>query len=162
MISWAGILGRVISARFLPFIALLVVSACSSSDASQDPTSSGPAPTARAPTAAPAMSETFARLPCRPATTIGQQGCAEAAVLRADAAINRDLATLWRRARSSAARARLGAAQNAWLVYRSATCASEADAFEGGSQAAVVSAQCLARLTRERADDLASQRALVP
>jgi uncharacterized protein YecT (DUF1311 family) len=108
------------------------------------------------------MSETFTRLPCNPATTIGQQGCAEAAVLRADEAINRDLAALWRQAGSSAARARLVAAQNAWLAYRSAACSSAADAYAGGSQAAVVGAQCLARLTRERAGDLASQRALVP
>jgi uncharacterized protein YecT (DUF1311 family) len=114
------------------------------------------------PAAPPVMSESFSRLPCNPATTVGQQGCAERAVLRADAAINRDLALLWRRAGSSAARERLVAAHKAWVAYRSAMCASEADAFTGGSQAAVVTAKCLARLTRERAAELSKQRALVP
>lgn len=108
------------------------------------------------------MSETFTRLPCTSETTVGQQGCAEAAVLRADSAINRDLATLWNRARDSGARTRLVAAHDAWLAYRSATCASEADAFQGGSQAALVRAQCLARVTRERANELATQLSLVP
>jgi uncharacterized protein YecT (DUF1311 family) len=108
------------------------------------------------------MSESFTRLTCDHATTVGEEGCAEAQILQADKAINQDLAALWRQATNSQARTRLAAAQKAWVAYRSASCASAADAFAGGSQAAVVTAQCLARLTRERAGDLASQRALVP
>jgi len=108
------------------------------------------------------MSESFTDLPCDPATTVGQEGCAEVMILRADKTINQDLAALWRKATTAQARARLEAAQKAWMAYRSATCASAADAFAGGSEAAVVTAQCLATVTRERASDLANQLALVP
>jgi len=49
------------------------------------------------------------------------------------------------------ARANIVAASDAWLRYRKYACASEADAYSGGTLSAVVAAQCLARITRERA-----------
>jgi uncharacterized protein YecT (DUF1311 family) len=80
-------------------------------------------------------------------------GCAEHGVLRTDAVINREAATLWRRD-SGAARGRLWKAQRAWLTYRSAACASAADEFAGGSLAPVAAAECQLRITRERMADL--------
>jgi uncharacterized protein YecT (DUF1311 family) len=144
-------------------IGVLALSACSTTEA--HPIHASPTQTAATTptTSPPVVTETFTRLPCKAATIVGQEGCAEEAVLRADAAINREVAALWwQQAGTSEARSRLSAAQQAWLAYRSATCASEADAFAGGSEAALETAQCLARLTQERAKELATQRALIP
>jgi len=157
----ADILMRVIDIRSLALIAILAVSACSGSSGPHSLSGSN----SIAPTPSPAsprpMTEQFTPLPCN-GTTIGDEGCAERDVLRADALINHDMAILWRRAITNPERTRLVSAQDAWIGYRAAACVSEADAFAGGSEAAVVAAQCLARLTRQRAAELAAQIALVP
>ena len=139
--------------RWLPVVALLSVAACSSS-------SSGPQghPTPATP---PVITESFTPLPCNQATTVGQEGCAERAVLRADALVNREVHGLWLRG-SPAARAHLVTAQTAWLAYRSAVCTSEADAYAGGSLGPVTVASCLARIAGQRSVELARQASLVP
>lgn len=162
-----GILLPVVRLPLALLVVLASVSACSTSHGEDSPTVAAPTTTATAtatatPTGPPVMSEAFTPLPCTRGTTAGDEGCAEAAVLRADAAIDRDVAALWAQSADAAARGHLAAAQKAWVAYREAACASEADAFAGGTQAAVVVAQCLARLTQERAADLANQRSLVP
>lgn len=158
-----GILLPVVRLPLALLVVLASVSACSTSHGEDSPTVAAPTTTATATsTGPPVMSEAFTPLPCTRGTTAGDEGCAEAAVLRADAAIDRDVAALWAQSADAAARGHLAAAQKAWVAYREAACASEADAFAGGTQAAVVVAQCLARLTQERAADLANQQSLVP
>jgi uncharacterized protein YecT (DUF1311 family) len=104
----------------------------------------------------------FTPLPCQPGTTVGEEGCAEHAVLRADVVINRDLKVLWRRAADQSARTHLAAAANAWESYRKAQCTSESDAYAGGTLSTVIAARCLARITARRASELDAQRRLLP
>ena len=58
-----------------------------------------------------------------------------------------------RRAHSSA-RADLLASQRAWLTYRAAQCAVEADYAQGGSLEAIIAGRCSTGLTRERVKTL--------
>ena len=51
-------------------------------------------------------------------------------------------------------RQRLVAAQQAWIKFRDATCAYESGQFTGGTLAPVVEISCLARVTRQRTQDL--------
>lgn len=48
----------------------------------------------------------------------------------------------------------LRAAQRAWLGYRDAACASEGYLYHGGTMEPMVEAACMARLTRQRTEDL--------
>lgn len=45
-------------------------------------------------------------------------------------------------------------AQLAWIEFRDLTCAYERDRFSGGSAAPMVHEQCIARVTRQRTQDL--------
>lgn len=54
-----------------------------------------------------------------------------------------------------AQRDRLRKMQKAWLGYRTAACAFESGAAQGGTVQAQINWLCAARMTRERADQLA-------
>ena len=45
-------------------------------------------------------------------------------------------------------------AQRAWIPYRDAACEAEGFPFQGGTIRPMIIAECLARLTRQRTDDL--------
>jgi uncharacterized protein YecT (DUF1311 family) len=52
------------------------------------------------------------------------------------------------------ARRDFNTAQRAWLNYRKADCFSMSDVFEGGTEAGVVDAQCVASRNNQRIKDL--------
>lgn len=57
------------------------------------------------------------------------------------------------------AEAALRAAQRAWLTFRDQTCAAEGWAMHGGSAEEMVIYSCRARVTADRADELANMAA---
>jgi uncharacterized protein YecT (DUF1311 family) len=83
--------------------------------------------------------------------------CADSAYHRADA----DLTRAYRRVLARvgpADRAKLRAAQRAWLRYRDAQCTFEAAAYDGGSMQPMIKLLCLESLTRSRARQVAVPR----
>jgi uncharacterized protein YecT (DUF1311 family) len=94
----------------------------------------------------PVISERFTPLPCpagQPSTTLALEGCAEQAILHLDTAINAAAAAILPRLYDRPARLRFVAGERAWLVYRNAFCTSQADVYEGGSEAPVAAATCM-------------------
>jgi uncharacterized protein YecT (DUF1311 family) len=106
----------------------------------------------------PVIHEMFTPLPCggKPAnrTTLQQLGCAEQAILRTDKELDSVAKSIFSRVRDDPARGRFLAAAEAWLTYRNADCASRSDVFEGGTQAPVLAAQCMAAHNRTRLSNL--------
>ena len=102
--------------------------------------------------------ETFTPLPCsgKPGhrTTLEQEGCAEHQILRSDAQINSLAKSVFGLLHDDRARRDFNAAQRAWLNYRKTDCLSMSDVFEGGTQAGVVDAQCVASRNNQRVKDL--------
>jgi uncharacterized protein YecT (DUF1311 family) len=102
--------------------------------------------------------ETFAPLPCsgspKHRTTLQQEGCAEKQILRTDTQIDLLEAQIFPILFDDRARRDLNAAQHAWLNYRKADCLSISDLFEGGTEAGVVDAQCVADRNGQRVKDL--------
>ena len=54
-------------------------------------------------------------------------------------------------------RVKLRAAERLWLGYRKSNCDTEASIYEGGTIQPLIQLQCMARVTRERADELKAQ-----
>ncbi|MGZ4186026.1 MAG: lysozyme inhibitor LprI family protein, partial [Solirubrobacteraceae bacterium] len=111
--------------------------------------------------------ETFTPLPCLGApahrTTLQMEGCAERQILRTDSQINLLAAQIFPILPSDRARRDFNAAQRAWLSYRKADCFSMSDVFEGGTEAGVIDAQCVANRNGQRIKDLrAFHRDLTP
>lgn len=106
----------------------------------------------------PVIHETFTALPCSGKAdtrdTLQEEGCAELRILRSDASVNALAKLIFSLLKSDAARARLNAAQHAWLVYRHADCLSRSDLFQGGTLAAVIDAECVATRNLQRVKDL--------
>ena len=102
--------------------------------------------------------ETFTPLPCAGSpshrTTLEQEGCAEKQILRNDTQIDVLEAQIFPILFNDHARRDLNAAQHAWLTYRKADCLSMSDLFEGGTEAGVVDAQCVAARNSQRVKDL--------
>ena len=102
--------------------------------------------------------ETFTPLPCSGSpshrTTLEQEGCAEKQILRTDGQINTLAAQIFPILFDTRARRDFNAAQRAWLSYRKTDCLSMSDVFEGGTEAAVVDAQCVAARNNQRIKDL--------
>lgn len=102
--------------------------------------------------------ETFTPLPCSGApghrTTLQLEGCAEKQILRTDTQIDVVAAQIFPILPSDRARRDFNAAQRAWLSYRKADCFSMSDVFEGGTEAGVVDAQCVASRNNQRVKDL--------
>ncbi|RVT85611.1 DUF1311 domain-containing protein [Rhodobacteraceae bacterium CCMM004] len=89
--------------------------------------------------------------------------CAEQDYLRADAELNAAYAAAVAAARQMDAAGGAGAvpvaemlrdAQRAWIPFRDAACAAEAQVARGGSIMGQITHQCLARVTRGRTLDL--------
>ncbi len=102
----------------------------------------------------PVIHESFTPLRCNPNNTLGMEGCAEHQVLKTDAQINAEVKVVFKLLRSNQARVHFVAAERAWLSYRTATCNSRSDLFEGGSQAVVIYAQCEVTLNKVHLADL--------
>ena len=102
--------------------------------------------------------ETFTPLPCAGSpshrTTLEQEGCAEKQILKTDSQVNVLGAEIFQLLRDDRARRDSNAAQRAWLNYRKADCFSMSDLFEGGTEAGVVDAQCVASRNEQRIKDL--------
>lgn len=108
--------------------------------------------------APPVIKEKFTPLPCsgvpKNRTTLQMEGCAERDILRTDATINRLYKTIFNQLATTSARRDFVAAARAWLAFRRADCLSVSDLFQGGTEAAVLDAQCAAERNRERIKDL--------
>lgn len=106
----------------------------------------------------PVIKESFTPLPCTGApssrTTQQMEGCAERQILRGDATIDTLSAKVFARLADTPARRRFLADHRAWLGYRRADCLSRSDTFEGGSEAPVAFARCVASLNGQRIKDL--------
>jgi uncharacterized protein YecT (DUF1311 family) len=102
--------------------------------------------------------ETFTPLPCAGSpshrTTLEQEGCAEKQILKTDSQVNVLGAEIFQLFGDDRARRDFNAAQRAWLNYRKADCFSMSDLFEGGTEAGVVDAQCVASRNDQRIKDL--------
>ena len=102
--------------------------------------------------------ETFTPLPCSGApghrTTLEMEGCAEKQILKIDAQVNVLAAQIFSILPDNRARRDFNAAQRAWLSYRKADCFSMSDVFEGGTEAGVLDAQCVASRNGQRLKDL--------
>jgi uncharacterized protein YecT (DUF1311 family) len=119
----------------------------------------GASPAASAAKLAPVrIHEKFTPLPCSGApghrTTLQMEGCAEKQILRTDTQVNVLEAEIFQLFSDNRARSDLNAAQRAWLNYRKADCLSVSDQFQGGTEAAVVDAQCVASRNGQRIKDL--------
>lgn len=111
------------------------------------------------------IQETFTPLPCSGApghrTTLEMEGCAEKQILQSDTQIDVLAAKIFPLLLDDRARRDFNAAQRAWLAYRKADCFSMSDVFEGGTEAGVLDAQCVASRNAQRVKDLRGfQRAL--
>jgi uncharacterized protein YecT (DUF1311 family) len=106
----------------------------------------------------PVIHESFTPLPCTGApadrTTLQMEGCAEQQILASDKQIDSLNRSLFGRLFDNAARRRFIAGHNAWLAYRHAYCLSESDVFEGGTEAGVVFADCVAGVNSQHVKDL--------
>ncbi|HVC24342.1 MAG TPA: lysozyme inhibitor LprI family protein [Acidimicrobiales bacterium] len=103
----------------------------------------------------PVIHESFSPLlPCNRQTTIGAEGCEEHAIVAADERIDREVAVIFSLLHDSAARTRFVHAETTWFAYRVADCASQADIYEAGSEAAVVAASCALYGDTARSADL--------
>jgi uncharacterized protein YecT (DUF1311 family) len=107
---------------------------------------------------APVIHESFTPLPCsgspRHRSTLQLEGCAEQQILRTDKTIDRLNRTLFTILSDNAARRRFVAGHDAWLSYRHAFCLSRSDVFEGGTEAAVLDAVCVAGVNEQHITDL--------
>jgi uncharacterized protein YecT (DUF1311 family) len=54
-------------------------------------------------------------------------------------------------------RLRMKQAERAWLSYRKSNCDAEASIYEGGTIQPLIQTQCVARVTRARAEELRAQ-----
>ncbi len=104
-----------------------------------------------------------------PITQMAMNECAQAALQRADAAMTREWQESYARMkRMDAADTSRGGgfgyaaaalnSQRAWLKFRDAQCVLVAGTYAGGSMQPMVRANCLERLTTERAKQLRDLR----
>jgi uncharacterized protein YecT (DUF1311 family) len=106
----------------------------------------------------PVIHERFTPLPCsgkpNSRSTLQMEGCAERDILRTDATINGLSKAIFNLLATDSARRDFVSAAHAWLGFRRADCISFSDLFQGGTEAAVLDAQCTATRNRERIKDL--------
>lgn len=106
----------------------------------------------------PTIHESFTPLPCNGAparrTTLQMEGCAEQQILASDKRIDSLNRSIFGKLFDAAARRRFIAGHNAWLAYRHAYCLSASDVFEGGTEAGVVFADCVAGVNAQHVKDL--------
>jgi uncharacterized protein YecT (DUF1311 family) len=120
------------------------------------PASAAPAHTAKL--SPPVIHESFTPLPCSGTpgrrTTLQMEGCAEQQILASDKRIDALNQEIFGKLFDAAARRRFIAGHNAWFAYRRAYCVSASDVFEGGTEAAVVDADCTASVNSQHVTDL--------
>jgi uncharacterized protein YecT (DUF1311 family) len=108
--------------------------------------------------AAPVIHESFTPLPCSGSpqhrSSLQLEGCAEHQILGTDTKIDALNRTIFPMLADNAARRRFIAGHKAWLSYRRAFCLSRSDIFEGGTDAAVIDAVCVASLNEQHVKDL--------
>lgn len=120
------------------------------------PASAAPAHTAKL--SPPVIHESFTPLPCSGTpghrSTLQMEGCAEQQILASDKRIDALNQEIFGKLFDAAARRRFVAGHNAWFAYRRAYCLSASDVFEGGTEAAVVDADCTASVNSQHVTDL--------
>ena len=120
------------------------------------PASAAPAHVAKL--SPPVIHEPFTPLPCSGApghrSTLQMEGCAEQQILASDKRIDALNQEIFGKLFDAAARRRFIAGHNAWFAYRRAYCLSSSDVFEGGTEAAVVDADCTAAVNSQHVKDL--------
>ena len=82
------------------------------------------------------------------------EGCAEQQILGSDKRIDALNQAIFGKLFDAVARRRFIAGRNAWLAYRHAYCLSASDVFEGGTEAAVVGADCTASVNSQHVTDM--------
>ena len=106
----------------------------------------------------PVIHEAFTPLPCTGApakrTTLQMEGCAEQQILASDKQIDSLNRSIFGKLFDNAARRRFIAGHNAWLAYRRAYCLSASDVYEGGTEAGVVFADCVASVNSQHVKNL--------
>jgi uncharacterized protein YecT (DUF1311 family) len=106
----------------------------------------------------PTIHESFTPLPCTGApaqrTTLEMEGCAEQQILASDKQIDSLNRSIFGKLFDAAARRRFIAGHNAWLAYRHAYCLSASDVYEGGTEAGVVFADCVAGVNSQHVKNL--------
>jgi uncharacterized protein YecT (DUF1311 family) len=102
----------------------------------------------------PVIAEGFSELPCDHKTTVGTEGCDEHQLVLADQRIDKEVALLFTLLHDDPARKHLSETQSAWLTYRRDDCLSQADIYEGGSEAPVVTLACEVNDDTARSTDL--------
>lgn len=105
----------------------------------------------------PVIHESFTVLPCagvpKDRSTLEEEGCAEHQILRTDSRIDTLNSTIFANL-ADPARRQFIAGHQAWLAYRHAYCLSMSLIFEGGTEAGVVDADCVASVNGEHIKDL--------
>jgi uncharacterized protein YecT (DUF1311 family) len=106
----------------------------------------------------PVIHESFTVLPCagvpKDRSTLEEEGCAEHQILRTDSSIDTLNNTIFANLADHSARRQFIAGHQAWLAYRHAYCLSMSDIFEGGTEAGLVDADCVASINGEHIKDL--------
>jgi uncharacterized protein YecT (DUF1311 family) len=118
----------------------------------------GAAPARAAKLSPPVIHESFTPLPCAGSpghrSTLQEEGCAEQQILGTDKQIDGLNGKIFGKLSNARARRDLVAGHKAWLSYRRAYCLSVSDVFQGGTQAAVVDADCVAGVNAQHVRDL--------
>jgi uncharacterized protein YecT (DUF1311 family) len=108
--------------------------------------------------APPVIHEPFTPMPCTGSpgnrTTLQQESCSEQRILRSDAQINALNQKVFNALHTTSARRDLIAGHRAWLAYRRSYCLSVSDAFQGGTLAGVVDADCTAAANTQHVSNL--------
>jgi uncharacterized protein YecT (DUF1311 family) len=96
-------------------------------------------------------------LPCpkNPESTIAIEGCSEHHIVKLDKQVEAAARIVSKNLQTTSALRDLVSAQQAWILYRKAACASESDVYAGGTLASVEYASCEVRLDKARLADLA-------
>ncbi len=106
----------------------------------------------------PMIHESFMVLPCAGApghrSTVEEEGCAEQQILRSDETIDALNESIFAKLAGDPARRRFIAGHEAWIAYRHAYCLSMSDVFEGGTEAGVIDADCVASVNNQHVTDL--------
>jgi uncharacterized protein YecT (DUF1311 family) len=106
----------------------------------------------------PVIHESFTVLPCagvpKDRSTLEEEGCAEQQILRTDSRIDTLNNTIFANLADDSARRQFIVGHQAWLAYRHAYCLSISDIFEGGTEAGLVDADCVAGINGEHIRDL--------
>jgi uncharacterized protein YecT (DUF1311 family) len=115
---------------------------------------------------APVIHETFTPMPCTGApknrTTLEQEGCAEQQILKTDKQIDALNRAIFAKLADNPARRQFIAGHRAWLSYRHAYCLSVSDIAQGGTEAGVIDAVCVAGINAQHIKDLKEFHADLP